>query len=72
MQDLLSQQGWFEDKGKTSGLGMQTQPKQGLNFGNWGELYGNEQNMVVTVYKQHTCGRSCACKAKLSLVQPGL
>lgn len=30
MQDLLSQQGWLEDKGKTSGLGMQTQ-----NLGNW-------------------------------------
>lgn len=56
MHDLLSQQGWLEDKGKTSGLGMQPQPKQGLNVGNWGEHYGNDQNMrVVIVYRQHTC-----------------
>lgn len=30
MQNLLSQQGWLEGK-KTSGSGMQAQPKQGLN-----------------------------------------
>lgn len=69
MRDLLSQQGWLEDKGKTSGLGMQPQPKQGLNLGNWGELYANEQNMdVVTVYKQHGCRRSRAHKVELSPV----
>lgn len=73
MQDLFSQQGWLEDKGKTSGLGMQPQPKQGLNLGNWGALYGNKQNMhVVTVYKQDTCRRSCAHKVELSPVHPGL
>lgn len=75
MQDLVSQQGWLEDKGETSGLGMQPQPKQGLNLGTWGKLYGNEQNMhVMTVYKQHTCRGSRACKVglELSSVQPGL
>lgn len=73
MQDLFSQQGWLEDEGKTSGLVMQPQPKQGLNLGNWGALYGNKQNMhVVTVYKQDTCRRSCAHKVELSPVHPGL
>lgn len=73
IQDLLSQQGQLEDKGKTSGLGMQPRPKQGLNLGNWGGLYGNERNMhVVAVYKQHTCRRSRAHKVELSPVQPGL
>lgn len=63
---MLSQQGWLEDKGKASVLGMQSQPKQGLNLGNWGGLCGNEQDMhVVTVYKQHTCRRSCARKVEL-------
>lgn len=73
MQDLLSQQGWLEDKGKTSGSGVQPQPKQGLNLGNWGERYGNEQKKhVVTVYKQHTCRRSHARKVELGPVPPGL
>lgn len=75
MQDLLSQQGWLGDTGETSGLGMQPQPKQGLNLGNWGGLYGNEQNMhVMTVYKQHTCRESRVCKVEMELpsVQPGL
>lgn len=73
MWDLLSQQGWLEDKGKTSGLGVQPQAKQELNLGNWEVLYGNEQNMhVVTVHKQHTCRRSRAHKVELLPVQPGL
>lgn len=75
MQDLLSQQGWLDNKGETSGLGMQPQPKQGLNLGNWGGLCGNEQNKhVMTVYKQHTCRESRAGKVELELssVQPRL
>lgn len=32
MQNLLFEQGWLEDK-KTSGSGVQAQPKQGLNLG---------------------------------------
>lgn len=35
MQNLLSQQAWLEGK-KTSGSGMQAEPKQGLNLGTWG------------------------------------
>lgn len=59
MWDLLSQQGWLEDKGKTSGLGMQPQPKQGLNLG-IGKSFMVMSN-IVTVYKQHTCRRKIMC-----------